>query len=262
MLENFLQAQQHGFSNVQLVSWSPELWTQEEADKIGAMLKQTGITVTAFWCGWEGPKVWDFRQGPETLGIVPQAYRWARVKNLLAGAEFAGKLGLSDIVTHAGYIPESPSDNNYAGVISALHHVASEYLKQGFNLLFETGQETPVTLLRCIQDVGLPNLYINLDPANLIMYGKANPVDALDVFGSLVRGVHAKDGLYPTDGHFLGKEVKVGDGKVDFPALLQKLKSLGYNGSLTIEREISGPQQIEDILQTKIYLSRLIQSLS
>ena len=98
-----------------------------------------------------------------------------------------------------------------------------------------------------IQDLGEDNLGVNLDPANLLMYGKANPVDALDVFGRYVRDVHMKDGLYPTDGDHLGKEVSLGEGKVNVPALVAKLKSIGYAGPLTIEREISGDQQIADI---------------
>ena len=90
------------------------------------------------------------------------------------------------------------------------------------------------------------------------MYGKANPVDALCVFGDLVRDVHAKDGNYPTDGKHLGKERKIGEGSVDFPKVVEKLKALGYEGTLTIEREISGEQQIKDILESKKYLETLI----
>ena len=128
----------------------------------------------------------------------------------------------------------------------------------GQYFLFETGQETPVTLLRTIEDIGTDNLGINLDPANLILYGKANPVDALDVFGKYVRDVHAKDGLYPTDGKHLGRETPLGEGKVDFPRLIAKLREVGYDGSLTIEREISGEQQLKDILRGKALLEELI----
>ena len=124
--------------------------------------------------------------------------------------------------------------------------------------MFETGQETPVTLRRVIEDVGTDNLGINLDPANLILYGKGNPVDALDVFGEYVCDIHAKDGKYPTGGHDLGEETIVGKGKVNFPLFIARLKEIGYNGTLIIEREIWGEQQIKDINDTKIYLEELI----
>ena len=125
---------------------------------------------------------------------------------------------------------------------------------RGQYFLFETGQETPVTVLRAIQDIGTGNLGINLDTANLILYGMANTLDALDVFGPYVMNTHIKDGFYPTDGHKLGCQCPVGDGKANLPAVVRKLTELGYTGPLVIEREITGEQQIRDILYAKAYL--------
>ena len=136
--------------------------------------------------------------------------------------------------------------------------MAEHCKKNGQYFLFETGQETPVTLLRTIETVGTGNLGINLDPANLILYGKANPVDALDVFGKYVMEVHAKDGKYPTEGMELGKETRIGEGKVDFPAFIQKLREVGFDGNLIIEREITGTEQEEDIKASKVFLETLI----
>ena len=99
---------------------------------------------------------------------------------------------------------------------------------------------------------------INLAPANLLMYGKANPVDALEVFGEYVMGIHGKDGKYPTDGHHLGDEVPLGQGKVNYPAFIAKLKEVGYEGDITIEREIDGDEQKKDIRMAKDLLDKLI----
>src|SRR5262249_18697261 len=107
--------------------------------------------------------------------------------------------------------------------------------------------------------VGTSNLGINLDPANLILYGKGNPIDALDVIGPYIRNIHVKDGFYPTDGEHLGKEVTVGQGKVNFPLLLDGLKRLGFTGDLIIEREISGEEQIRDIHTTIHNLQQWLQ---
>ncbi len=168
------------------------------------------------------------------------------------GADFAHKLGFPSITTHAGFIPENMTDPLYPPLLEAIYEIASHCDKLGIEFWFETGQETPVVILRVIEAMqkrGLNNLGINLDPANLLMYGKANPNDALDVFGQYVRGVHAKDGEYPTNGNKLGVEKPLGQGRVDFPTLIGKLKALNYAGALTIEREISGDQQIADIRQ-------------
>lgn len=257
----FATAAENGFHHGQLVSWDPSLWTDAMLERVPALCARYDIELTAFWCGWVGPKFWNFTEGPETLGIVPPAYRAERVQNLLDGAAFAAKLGIRDVVTHMGFIPENMTDPNYPGVRAAVTWIARALKRSGQNLLFETGQETPVVLLRLFEEIDTGNLYVNLDPANLIMYGKANPVDALDVIGDYVRGVHAKDGLYPTNGRELGREVKVGTGKADFPALLKGLKAHGFDGSLTIEREIEGEQQTRDILETQKYLNDLIASL-
>ena len=254
----FCRLRENGFSTCQLSVWDDRLKTDEMAELVNQAKKNHQIEITALWCGWEGPAKWNFSEGPLTLGLVPAAFRFTRMKNLMLGSDFAKKIGVTDIATHMGFLPENPGTTEFHEVVAAIRAVA-EYMKSnGQYLLFETGQETPVALRRVIEAVGTGNLGINLDSANLILYGKANPVDALDVFGKFVRGVHAKDGLYPTDGQNLGEEVPICQGKVDFPALIDRLKELGYSGALTIEREISGPEQIKDILEATAFLEKLI----
>ena len=162
------------------------------------------------------------------------------------------------MISHMGFIPENPYDPNFSSFCVAVKTVATHLKNNGQYLLFETGQETPVTMLRCFETVGCDNLGINLDTANLILYGKANPVDALDVFGRYVRNLHAKDGCYPTNGHDLGCETRIGDGKVDFKALFKKLHELGSDSYVTIEREIEGEQQLSDIKEAREYLQNII----
>ena len=125
----------------------------------------------------------------------------------------------------------------------------------------ETGQETPITMARAIRDVAMPNLGVGLDTANLILYGKANPVDAIDILGPHVRNMHAKDGRWPTNPDQLGEEVLIGKGAVDFRQVFTKLHRLGYTGPVSIERETSGPQQIEDVRQEKHYLEHILSEV-
>ena len=261
MSKKFQNLKAEGFDNCQLISWKPELWTDDNLEILKNLTEENGVTISAFWCGWEGPCVWNFYDGQITLGLVPPEYRTMRIKNLCDGAEFAKKLGVTNVVTHMGFIPENPNDPQFAPFCVAVRQVAEHLKKNGQYLLFETGQETPVTMLRCFEKVGMDNLGVNLDTANVILYGKANPVDALDVFGKYVRNIHAKDGLYPTNGHDLGREVRIGDGKVDFEALFKKLHELEYDSYVTIEREIEGEQQTEDIRHAKKYLENIINEV-
>jgi sugar phosphate isomerase/epimerase len=247
-----------GLPTCQLCNWQPMSITREMAERARDAAAAAGIEITLYWCGYTGPAVWNYIDGPSTIGLVPEEYRAVRVEELKRGAEIAAWLGVQDMATHVGFLPLDAKDPNYIGTVDAVRAIAEYAGERGVTFNFETGQETPMVLLRCIQDVGLPNLGINLDPANLLLYGNGNPVDALDIFGTYVRGVHAKDGEYPTDGHFLGEEKPLGEGRVNFPALVPKLKSLGYTGALTIEREISGPQQIADIQRAIDLLTPLL----
>lgn len=216
-------------------------------------IEATSLIVTG-----PGPEIYDFINGPKTIGLVPRQSRAARIARMKLGSDFAKRAAIPGIQGHCGFIPEDPSDPLFAEVVEAMKEVGAHCKQNGLTLRCETGQETPITLLRAIRATGLDNIGVNFDAANLILYGKGNPVDALDVLGPLVMGVHAKDGRYPTDPSKLGEEVPIGEGKVDFPRLIKRFKEAKYTGPITIEREISGPRQDEDIRASKTYLEKLI----
>lgn len=231
----------------------------ELANPIKQAMEKYQIEITALMTLGAGRMVWNLREGPETIGLVPRATRAARIDALKRASDLAKAAGVGAVHTHCGFIPENPNDPLYKEALMAMEEVAGYCRENGQTFLCETGQETPITLLRAIRDVGLDNVAVNLDLANLILYGKGEPVGALDVLGQHVRGIHAKDGLYPTDPYGLGQEVSIGEGKVRFAEVMQKLKQLSYTGPITIEREISGKEQEFDIRRSKLYLERLIQ---
>jgi len=253
---------EYGVKTTQYCNWNATLWTPEHAAKIKADSNQSGVRLAAIWAGYSGPAAWNFIEGPSTLGLVPPAYRETRVAELKKAADFAAWCGAPAIITHCGFIPENPGDPLYEGTLRAIESVGRHCGERGVGFWFETGQETPVVLLRVIQDLGLPNLGINFDTANVVLYGKANPVDALDVFGKYVHNLHAKDGCYPTNGRELGQEVAIGQGKVDFPKVIAGLHGLGFAGEIIIEREISGAQQAADIRKSVNYLRRLVSRVT
>ena len=221
-------------------------------------LNKYQIEATSLVLGGPGREVWDFYEGPLTIGLVPRETREARIAHIKRASDFAKQCGIPAVQTHCGFIPENPNDPVYRETVTAIRDVAGYCKRNGQNLRYETGQETPITLVRTIQDVGLDNQGVNFDLANLILYGKANPVDAIELLGPYVQGIHAKDGLWPTNPRKLGEEVPIGKGKVDFPRIIARLKELNYRGAVTIEREISGPQQVEDVRAAKVYLEKLI----
>lgn len=247
----FQQVKELELQTCQVNIWDTTLYTDENAEKIINASKETGIEISTFWAGWRGPQSWNFYEGQYDLGLVPDEYRADRLDDLMMAADFAKKIGVKNLATHVGFLPENPVDERYWKTVYALRRLCKRLKEYGIRFLFETGQETPVVLMRAIEDIGTDNIGVNLDTGNLILYGKANPVDALDMIGKYVYDLHLKDGLYPTDGRNLGREVRFGDGKANFKEFLPKLKALGYEGSLTIEREISGEKQIADIIYAR-----------
>ncbi|MFL6350463.1 MAG: sugar phosphate isomerase/epimerase family protein [Bryobacteraceae bacterium] len=230
------------------------------AGPLKAALAKYQIEATAVMTLGPGPMVWDFSDGPKTIGLVPPSTRAARIAALQRASDLAKRCGIGAVHTHCGFIPEDPNDPLYAPSVTAIREVAARCKRNAQMFLMETGQETPITMLRAITDTGLDNVFVNLDVANLILYGKGEPVGALEVIGKYVRGLHAKDGLYPTDPRKLGQEVPIGQGRVNFQEVMRRLRNLSYTGPITIEREISGAQQEADIRASKAYLERLIES--
>ena len=257
----FVNVANMGVKVCQLCCWNMQLYTPEMARRVKTQSEQSGVEITAVWAGWNGDSVWDFVKGPTTLGIVPVELRQMRVAQLKQGADFAEMLGVRAIITHLGFIPENPCDQQYPRIIETVKEVAQYCRDKGLEFWFESGQETPVTLRRLIEDVDMPNLGVNFDTANVVLYGKGNPLDSAEIFGKYVKNLHAKDGLYPTNPRKLGVEVPIGEGKADFAAIFRTLKENGFNGEIIIEREISGPQQIKDIEHAHTYLTACLKDL-
>src|SRR6202789_3542885 len=260
--EHFRRVRELGFDNC-FLSLDGYIggFTPAVVSQFRDLIAKYGLTVTTVEVVGPGRLQWNFTEGPSTIGLVPPGTRAARIDALRQVSDFAKQLGILQVQTHCGFIPEDPADPLYAQTVEAIREVARICQSNGQYFLMETGQETPTTMSRMLRDVAIPNLAVGLDTANLILYGKANPVDAVDILGPHVRSIHAKDGRWPTDPSQLGEEVLIGKGLVDFRKVFTKLHALGYTGAVTIERETSGPQQIEDVRQEKIYLENILHEV-
>jgi L-ribulose-5-phosphate 3-epimerase len=260
--EHFRMVRELGFSTCFLSldkyigNFTPALATQYRD-----LLAKYQLTATTVEVVGPGPLEWNFTRGPSTIGLVPPKTRVARIDALRQVSDFAKQVGIPQVQTHCGFIPEDPADPLYPQAVEAIRTVAKHCQGNGQDFLMETGQETPITMLRAIRDVAMPNLGVGLDTANLVLYGKSNPVDAVDIVGPYVRNVHAKDGLWPKDPDKLGEEVIMGKGVVDFRSVFTKLRRIGYTGVLSIERETSGAQQVADVRQEKLFLERVLREV-
>lgn len=259
----FARVREMGFSNcfLSLDGYLGGGFTPALATQFKGLLEQNQLIATCVEVVGPAPLEWNFLRGPSTIGLVPEKYRAARIDALRQASDFAKLLGVNQVQTHCGFMPEDPDDPKYPATVDAIRTVAKHCQGNGQYFLMETGQETPTTMSRIIRDVAVPNLAVGLDTANLILYGKANPVDAVDILGPHVRSIHAKDGKWPTDPSQLGEEVLIGKGLVDFKTVFAKLHKLGYTGAVTIERETSGPQQIEDVKNEKAYLEGILREV-
>ncbi|MEG0766436.1 MAG: sugar phosphate isomerase/epimerase family protein [Clostridia bacterium] len=246
------------FTSCQL-AYKPPVFLREEAEAIRAAADRHGIEISAHFIGHRDPfTIYDLRHGYCVNGISAPMFRAQRMEYLMQGISFVRWLGIQDMIIHAGFISNNPFDSEYPSLVALIRLLGMHAKEQGIHLLFETGAESAVALLRLIEDADTGNLYVNLDTGNAIMYGYANPVDALYTYGQYVRNIHVKDGLPPTRGDTLGPEKPLGEGVVDFPRFMRKLRALGYDRFLTIEREISGDQQRTDIAKARDYLMTLL----
>ena len=232
-------AHELGIPTVQLHTPQKSSRTPEHAEKFLAKLKEMGITITVVFGGFEGESYADIPTTAKTVGLAPQETRAARTQEMKEIADFAKLLGVDTVGLHVGFIPDDVSDPGYGEIVEVMRDVCDHCKGNGQRFHLETGQETAEGLLQLIADVDRDNLFINFDPANMILYGLGEPIEALGKVGAHVRSVHCKDAKWAAKpGEEWGAEVPLGEGDVGVENFLRKLLELGYDGPLTIEREI------------------------
>ena len=231
-------------------------WNEETAKKFKELSAKYDVKISAMVCCTPNGR-WNFTEGPSTIGLVPPLNRILYLDMYRRAIDFCAMAGIPAMHSHFGFIPEEPTSELYVGFIETMRDLCKYAKDKGVMIYCETGQETPTTLIRAIRDIGTGNIFVNCDTANLILYGKGNPVDAVYQFGSLLKELHVKDGKYPTNPYQLGRETKIPEGDVDFPRVVKALKDIGFTGVMTIECEMGGDNS-QYILDTKKYLEELV----
>ena len=218
--------------------------TPQAAEKFLRQIDECGIELTCVFGGFDGESYADIPTVEKTIGLVPVATRSARLIEMKEISDFTRLLGCNTIGLHIGVVPHDTQSREYADVIEVTRQICDHAQYNEQNVHLETGQESADALMAFISDTQRNNLFINFDPANMILYGMGEPIPALRQVGSHVRSVHCKDATWSDQpGKTWGCEVPLGQGQVDMRAYLTTLKEIGYRGPLTIEREI--PQDRE-----------------
>jgi sugar phosphate isomerase/epimerase len=235
-------AHELGVPTIQLHAPHQATRTKEHAEKFMARLRELGITLTCVFGGFEGESYADIPTVIKTVGLVPPETRAARTQEMKEIADFAKLLNCHVVALHLGFVPHDTKSPLYQEVLAVTRDVCDYCRRNGQSLHLETGQESADGLLQFIQDVQRDNLFINFDPANMILYGTGEPIAALRKLGRYVKSIHCKDGKWAKrPGQEWGQEVPLGEGDVNMEQYLRTLQEIGYTGPLTIEREI--PQE-------------------
>lgn len=218
--------------------------TPENAEAFVERLEGLGIQLTAVFGGFDGESYADIPTVERTVGLVPEETRLSRLQEMKEISDFARLLNCDVIALHLGFVPHDTMSKAYQDIVDVTRQLCDHAARNDQALHLETGQEAAQPLVDFIVRVERNNLFINFDPANMILYGTGNPIEALRIVGKYVRSVHCKDALWSaTPGESWGQEMPLGAGQVDMELYLRTLKEIGYTGPLTIEREI--PQDPE-----------------
>ena len=226
-----------GVNVVQIACGDPHHASWDEGDALPETARTSGIIMTGAMLGFPGEDYTTPQTIKVTGGFGNPAWRPERLQRLEWALERTLALGLSDLTLHAGFLPE-PDDPERSALLDTLTKAADLAQKSGITLAFETGQETAELLRTTLDELQAPNIKINFDPANMLLYDMGDPIRAVELLGPSIRSVHVKDARRPGTKGRWGEEVPLGDGEVDIRRFIKALKSVGYQGPLVVEREV------------------------
>ena len=230
---------------------TPGVWG-ETAD----LFRNNGLTVVSGMFGCVGEDYSTLDTIRVTGGIAPDATWEKNWANIRSTAALAQRLGLKLVTFHAGFLPHDEKDPNFAKLLRRLAETADVFKAANISLGLETGQETAPVLAQLLQKLKRPNVGVNFDPANMILYGKGDPIAALHTLGPWIRAVHIKDARRTKVPGTWGEEVTVGTGEVDWKAFFATLREPNYTGDFVIERE-AGKQRVADIRTARDVVAKM-----
>lgn len=223
---------------------------------VAAKAAAQGVTLVSGMMGTIGEDYTTLDSIRRTGGVVPDATWAGNWKSFEANAELAGRLGLKLVTFHAGFLPHEEKDPAFAKLQDRLRRIADLFEARGIALGMETGQEVADTLAHFLRKLDHRGVGVNLDPANILLYDKGDPVVAVRTLGPWLKQCHLKDAVRTKVRGTWGEEVVLGTGQIDWKAFFKALSEVGFAGNLCIERE-AGTQRVADIRTAREYVLRL-----
>lgn len=210
-----------------------------------AALAAEDFHVFTVFAAYEGESYADIPTVERTVGFIPRDVRAAREIRTREVIDFAAALGVKSFGCHVGCIPHDTSHPDYQPVLELIRRIADYAASFGMTFCLETGQEPAAQLLAFFEAAARPNLRINFDPANMILYGSGEPIEAFRLLRSHVVSVHGKDGDWPDKSQpgALGTERLLGEGSVNIPKFVATLQETGYTGPICVESGVHGEEQ-------------------
>lgn len=216
----------------------------------GALCAQNSIQIISGMFGTVGEDYSTLESIRRTGGLVPDHTWDENWRNIQLIVKLAKQLGLRLVTFHAGFLPHEETDPAFDKLLGRIRAVADLFAAEGIDLGLETGQETAETLRLFLEKLDRRNVGVNFDPANMILYDKGDPIEALRLLSPWLKQCHIKDANRTRVPGTWGEEVVVGTGQVNWPAFFGVLRDRGFNGYLAIERE-AGNQRLQDIATAK-----------
>jgi L-ribulose-5-phosphate 3-epimerase len=226
-------------------------------DATAALFKREGVRIASGMFGTVGEDYSTLDSIRRTGGVVPDQHWDANWRNIQATAQISAELGLKLVTFHAGFLPHEDSDPSFKKLFGRIVQVADLFAVKGIELGFETGQETADTLGAFLKKLNRPNVGVNFDPANMLLYDKGDPIAALRTLGPWLKQCHIKDANRTKVPGTWGEEVPVGTGQVDWRSFFRTLTELRFSGNLCIERE-AGTQRVADIRTARQHIERVL----
>jgi sugar phosphate isomerase/epimerase len=243
-----------GINVVQIACGDPHHAAWQEGDRLPEAARAAAFQLTGAMLGFPGEDYTTPATIQKTGGFGNPATRTERLERFQWALDRTLALGLKDLMLHAGFLPE-PGDPDRKPFLDTLTRVSDLARAKGITIGFETGQETADLLRRTLDELKCPNLKINFDPANMILYEKGDPLRAVEILGPDIRSVHVKDAIHTKVPGTWGDEVPLGKGDVNIRQFIKTLKKVGYRGPLCIEREVGNQEQrVTDIAHGIKYL--------